>query len=115
MFRYQKNKYRAKRCRCNQNHVHHSRGEAAYCNDLALELKAGEFAVYETQVAFELHAVNGKKVAVHYVDFLVTGFDGKKEIREFKTKGTVTPVWKLKMALCEYEYPDIPYIVIWGK
>ncbi|MCP3683572.1 MAG: DUF1064 domain-containing protein [bacterium] len=115
MQRYQKNKYHAKRCRCNSNHMHDSKGEAGYCNDLLLRQKAGDLADFQTQVKFELHGVNGKRVSNHYPDFLLTDFDGKQEIHEYKSKGTVTELWKLKKALCEIEYPDIPYIVIWHK
>ena len=32
-------KYNAKSCRCNQGHIHHSRAEAAYCDNLYLDMK----------------------------------------------------------------------------
>ena len=112
---YQKNKYRNKRCRCNDGHMHDSKGEAGYCNDLALQVKAGVIEKYESQKGFDLHGKDGKKVARHYVDFLIHHFDGKKEVHEYKSKGTVTSVWRLKKALFESEYQDIPYIVIWHK
>jgi hypothetical protein len=44
---------------------------------------------------------------------LVHHFDGRKEVHEYK--GVATEVWKLKKALFENEYPDIPYIVIYHK
>lgn len=112
---YQKSKYRNKRCRCNDGHMHDSKGEAGYCNDLALQVKAAVIEKYESQKRFDLHGKDGKKVASHYVDFLIHHFDGRKEVHEYKSKGTVTAVWKLKKALFEQEYPDIPYIVIWHK
>ena len=110
---YQKNKYKAKRCRCNQNHVHDSRGEAGYCNDLALRVKAADLCEYEVQKTFHLHDKNGKKISSHRPDFLLTDFDGNQEIHEYK--GYTTELWKLKKALFETEYPHIPYIVIWHK
>jgi hypothetical protein len=112
---YLKNKYGNKRCRCNLDHNHDSRGEAGYCNDLQLREKAGDLAEFETQKRFDMHGKDGRKVCSHYVDFLLTDFDGKQEVHEYKSKGTVTTTWKLKKALFEAEYPDIPYIVIWHK
>jgi len=112
---YRKNKYNNKRCRCNAEHMHDSKGEAGYCNDLALQVKAGVIEKYESQKRFVLHDKNAKTIARHYVDFLVHHFDGKKEVHEYKSKGTVTELWKLKKVLFESEYPEIPYIVIWHK
>jgi hypothetical protein len=111
--RYQQSKYRSKRCLCNQGHMHDSKGEAGYCNDLELQVKAGVHHSYEVQVRFDLHGRNGKKVCAHYVDFLVYDFDGGKEVHEYK--GVATDLWKLKKALFEYEYTDIPYNVIYHK
>ena len=110
---YRKNKYRNTRCRCNAEHMHDSKGEAGYCNDLALQVKAGIIEKYESQKRFELHGKNGKTISRHYVDFLVHFFDGRKEVHEYK--GFCTEVWKLKKALFEAEYPEIPYIVIYHK
>jgi len=110
---YRKNKYRNVRCRCNANHMHDSKGEAGYCNDLALQVKAAVIMKYESQIRFDLHGKDGKKVGAHYVDFLIHHFDGKKEVNEYK--GVKTSVWKLKKALFESEYPEIPYIVIRHK
>ena len=109
---YQKNKYRNVRCRCNENHMHDSRGEAGYCNNLQLQVKSGDIMKFESQKKFDLH-FNNKKISSHIVDFLVHHFDGKIEVHEYK--GKATDVWKLKRAHFEAEYPDIPYIVIWHK
>jgi len=113
MLTYRRNKYHSDRCRCNQGHMHDSRGEAAYCNDLELRVKAADLAEYKTQVTFPLHGKDGKHVCNHRVDFLLTDFDGKQEVHEFK--GFSTDLWKLKKALFEHEYPEIPYIVIYNK
>ena len=110
---YRRNKYSNKRCRCNANHMHQSKGEAGYCNDLALQVKAGVIEKYESQKKFELHDLKGKRISNHFVDFLVHHFDGKKEIHEYK--GVATEIWKLKKALTEAEYPEYPYIVIYHK
>jgi N-acetylglucosamine-6-phosphate deacetylase len=110
---YRKNKYHNKRCRCNANHIHQSKGEAGYCNDLALQVKAGVIEKYESQKKFEICDNEGKHISNHFVDFLVHHFDGKKEIHEYK--GVATELWKLKMALTKSQYPDIPYIVIYEK
>ena len=47
-----KNKYGAKKCRCNLNHIHDSAFEARYCNELLLRQKAGDIAEFETQKKF---------------------------------------------------------------
>jgi len=103
------NKYNASTCRCNQNHTHDSRGEAAYCDDLALLKVAGEIQDYEIQVKIPL-MINGKTICNHYIDFLVTNKEGNLEYREYK--GFITDTWRIKKKLTEALYPDIPYIVI---
>lgn len=105
-------KYNNSSCTCNQGHLHDSRGEASYCNDLELLKKAGEIKGYENQVTFDL-VVNGKTICEHRVDFLVTTNSGKKEVNEFK--GFATDVWNLKRKLFEAVYPDIKYIVVREK
>jgi hypothetical protein len=110
---WKKNKYHAKKCRCNQNHIHDSKFEAGYCNDLQLRLLAADIKDFETQKRFDLHTPDGKKVCAHYPDFLITKFDDTQYVDECKSKGTVTPLWKLKKALFQYEYPHIPYYVVW--
>lgn len=95
-------------CSCFQSHMHDSRGEAQYCNQLHLLKKAGEIANIETQKTFELK-VNNRKICSHRVDFLVITNDGKWEVHEYKGFGT--QVWQLKKKLFEACYPLIPYIV----
>ena len=110
---YHKNKYHAQKCRCLNEHMHDSKGEAAYCDGLYFQVKSGDLMEYEVQKRFDLHGINGKKVAAHYVDFLLTDFNNKQEVHEYK--GVQTQLWKLKKALFEHEYPNIPYIVIYHK
>jgi hypothetical protein len=105
-----KNKYKAKRSGCQQNHIHDSAGEAEYCNQLELMRRAGEIKSYETQVYFNLHGVGGSPVARHKVDFLVKTKINTQEVHEFK--GVETPEWKIKRKLFEAEYHGIKYVVI---
>ncbi len=109
------NNSKKKNCHCKQGHIHDSRGEAGYCDQLTTEVNNTLIHSYDIQVKFELHTVHGKQIANHYVDFLVYDFDGKKEVREYKSKGTVTNEWKYKKTIFEYEYTDIPYNIIWHK
>jgi len=104
------NKYGNKSARClNKDHAtHHSKGEANYCNHLFADLKEGKIKNYETQKSYRL-MVNGRSVGSHIVDFVVENNDGSIEVHEYK--GFETQLWKLKRALFEVIYPDIPYIV----
>jgi len=108
-----KSKYGNKSCSCNLNHIHDSRFEARHCNHLGLLKRAGEISEFISQKRFDLHGTDGKKVASHFVDFLLMYEDGREEINECKSRGTVTAVWRLKKALTEHEYPNIPYTVVW--
>jgi len=103
------NKHGAKKCSCFKGHLHHSRGEAGYCNYLMTQERNKEIVEYEIQKRFELR-IHGKLIANHYVDFLVTNLDHSQEIHEFK--GFATEVWKLKRALTILCYPKIEYKVI---
>lgn len=105
------NKYHNKSCKCSQNHLHDSRGEARYCDELELQRRAGEIQVFEIQKNIAL-IVNGKKICTHRVDFWVINKDGKEEIREYK--GYATSVWDIKRKLFKALFPEIPYIVVKG-
>jgi len=102
------------RCRCHSDHMHKSKFEASVCNTLRLRKLAGDIADYKSQPRFELK-VNGKKVCNHYPDFLILNNNGSEEILEAKSDGTVTQLWRLKKALTEILFPDIPYKVEWQK
>ena len=104
-----RSKYFSKTARCLQGHLHHSRLEAGYCNQLEVARKAKLIKSFETQKMFRL-VVNGKTICQHTPDFLVTLLDGRQEVHE--TKGMALPVWRLKMKLFKALYPEIPYRVI---
>ena len=96
-----------------------SKKEADYYLQLKIEKKARLIKDFERQVSFELRGwtANAQKevgiaVCRHIVDFYVTLKDGTKEVREVKSYGTMTDVWKLKHKLFEANYPDIPYRII---
>ena len=82
--------------------------EADYCNELCLRKKTKDIRSYSTQHKIEI-IVAGKRIANHYVDFLVETKGGGFEFHE--VKGYATDVWKIKKKLVEALYPEIPYIV----
>ena len=96
-------------CKCSQGHIHHSRGEAGWCNNLELRVRAGDIQSYEGQKRFDF-VVNGKKICSHIPDFFVTGADGSVWVEEFK--GFEADVWKLKKKMFAAFFPDIRYVVI---
>lgn len=105
-------KYNNSSCSCLQGHLHDSRGEAGYCNDLEILRKTKNIKSYEIQRSYDL-TVNGKTICKHIVDFVITNNEGREEVHEFK--GFATAVWNLKRKLFEAVYPDIKYIVIYAK
>ena len=80
----------------------------------------GEISNYISQKTYLLYDANDKVIARHRPDFTVY-FDVAKgpahpiEIHEVKSRGTVTEVWKLKVALFRANNPSLPYEVIWVK
>jgi len=100
-----KNKYHSKKCRCNQDHIHHSRAEAEYCNWLALLQRNGDIRKYEIQKKFKFDAM-----ASHYADFWVKDNDDTYHVEEYK--GFETDIWRLKLKMFKKYYPDIPYFVV---
>lgn len=110
-------KYKNKKWPCNQGHIHDSKAEASHCNALEWLYKAKEISGYETQVRFDLHGLQGKKIGSHIVDFLVIGPNNKKYVHEVKGRknkkyqGSETALWRWKKKMFEQEYPDIEYNV----
>lgn len=100
-----------KSCRCEQGHIHHSRGEAGWCNLVEARKRTGEIKDYEIQKKVELSAY-GKHIANMYVDFWITGSDGSQWVEEFK--GFATEVWRLKHAFFKVQYPEVEYKVVKG-
>lgn len=74
--------------------------EAKRFGDLMLMLKAGEIALFERQVEFELQ-VNGKKVASYIADFVYLDMaTGEKAVEDVKSVATrKLPVYRLKKKL----------------
>jgi len=107
-----KNKMGNIRCRCNSDHMHRSRGEAGYCNKLRMLLRGRKIKDFKAEYRIDLK-VEGFHVSNHYIDWRVELNNGKIEFREYK--GFSTEIWKLKRALTQVLYPNIPYIVIWHK
>ena len=107
--RFRKNKYNAKRSKCNLGHHHPSIIEGQYCNQLQMLKKDGAIKDFEYEKKFELR-VNDVLIATHYPDFYVTNQNDEKEIHE--VKGMEAQLWNIKRRLFEVLYPDIPYIVI---
>ena len=98
-----------------------SRREADYYGQLKIEKRAKLILDFDRQVAFNLYGWRDDlrggtfarvRVCSHIVDFLVEMPDGKKVVREVKSYGTMTDVWKIKHKLFEVNYPEIPYEVI---
>jgi hypothetical protein len=108
-------KYRhsKKNCKCNNDHVHKSRGEADFCDDLFKNVEAGHIKDVEYEKRFYLHDIDGRTIAHHYPDFLITHFDDSKEVIEYK--GVTNREWVLKKVIFQYEYPEIIYTVHWHK
>jgi len=103
------NKFNNISCTCGQGHLHDSRGEAAYCDQLDMLKKAGEIKDYTTQKSFELK-VNGVTICQHIPDFFVIENDGRETVHEYK--GLATAVWRLKKKLFEAVFPEIQYYVV---
>lgn len=107
--RKKRTKYNAQKTVCRLGHYHNSLLESRYCTLLYFRKRAGEIIdfVYEKSYDF---VVNGVKVGAHKPDFTIILNDGSTEVHE--VKGFETTDWKLRRALFELLYPDIPYKVI---
>ncbi len=95
--------------RCGQGHIHDSRAEARYCNQLELLRRGKAIKAYRQQVVLPL-AVNGVHICNHRVDFIATFPDGHEEI--FEVKGFANEVWPIKKKLTEALYPKMKYNVV---
>lgn len=76
--------------------VFHSKKEADYAAVLDMRLRAKDIIAWEPQVRIPL-IVEGEKVCVYVIDFVVTLKGGGKEYVE--VKGHETDTWKLKWKL----------------
>lgn len=86
-----------------------SRGEAGLAMELDLRVRAGDIARWQSQVAFVLYGMRGRRICEHVVDFVVEHNDGSTEAIEFK--GKELALWKIKRALFQDNYPSIKYTV----
>jgi uncharacterized pyridoxamine 5'-phosphate oxidase family protein len=75
---------------------YHSKGEAAYAQELDWRVKAGEILSWEGQYKIDLK-VNGIHICNYYVDFKVVTKHGSIEFHEYK--GFETMEWKMKWNL----------------
>jgi hypothetical protein len=75
-----------------------SHHEARYYNKLLLLKQGGEVLSFERQRRYEIN-INGYLVCEYVADFVVTWKDGRVEVIDTKSEGTLTPVYKLKKKL----------------
>tara|TARA_R110001583_G_scaffold12606_7_gene55744 strand:- start:7333 stop:7722 length:390 start_codon:yes stop_codon:yes gene_type:complete len=94
-FKYTKNKYGAVKQTFN-GRSYHSKGEAAYAQQLELRKLAGEVVHIKPQHKLPLY-VNGDLITSYYIDFKVELADGSFELIEYK--GFPTPLWLVKWRL----------------
>lgn len=72
--------------------------EATYYNRALVLKAAGEIALIERSVRFEI-TVNGYFVCEYVLDFRITYSDGRVECVDVKSKPTLTPIYRLKKKL----------------
>lgn len=83
---------------CGKRRTHGSRQEAAYCNQLALLVKAGEIQSYQAHVRFYLTDPHKTYTGKHWTpDFLVVNKNGETVVHEFK--GYATEEYRLRRML----------------
>lgn len=75
---------------------YHSKGEAAYAEELDWRIKSGEIKSWDRQVKIPLR-VNGVLICNYYVDFKVITKHDSVEYHEYK--GFETAEWKMKWQL----------------
>jgi len=95
-----------------------SKKEALHYSELKLLQASGLIKSFTCQPVFVLQEgyrrKDGKKIRdIRYIaDFAVTFPDGRVEIVDVKSFGTITPVFKLKQKLLEKIYPDINFKIV---
>lgn len=100
-----KNKWEIAKKQVYNGYQYDSKFEAAFAQELDLQVKAGELTNYDRQVTLEL-IVNGFIVCTYRIDFIAYHNDGTTEYIE--CKGYPTDVWKLKWKLFEALYSNQP-------
>lgn len=104
------NKYRNKICSA-MKYTFRSKAERNHALWLESEKQSGRIKDWEYEKRFAF-IVNGKTVAHHKPDFLVTLNDNRQEIHEVKSPITKTDGWHIRKNLFEALFPEIPYKVI---
>jgi hypothetical protein len=75
-----------------------SHHEARYYNKLLLMKMGGEVLSFERQRRYEIN-INGYLVCEYVADFVVHWKDGRVEVIDTKSEGTLTPIYRLKKKL----------------
>ncbi len=108
---YKFNKYHAKKTECN-GLVFDSKKEATRYNELLLLEKGGIIKELELQKKFEIVPKTDKvrRARFYVADFVYTK-DGVKIIEDVKSPITKkNPVYSLKKALVQWQYPDFEFL-----
>lgn len=102
-----KNKYGAIKTEYN-GVIFDSKKEAEYAEGLDMCKRASKknerVVSYEIQVQYDLHGIDGTRVAKYFADFVVKYADGTVKIIDVKSEYTKTPVYRLKKKLLKAEY-----------
>lgn len=109
-----KGKYRNKKCEVN-GIVFDSKKEMQYYGNLLMSKRAGEIKDFELQPSFVLQEGFNKDGVRHRpitykADFKIIHNDGKIEIVD--VKGFKTEVFKIKMKLFEYKFPEYHLVMV---
>jgi len=107
-------KYKNISCKCSLGHIHLSRGEARYCEQVELRRRAGEFKSFVVEKSYRLE-INGKLICTHKPDFTIYPTDNPNNFWVEEYKGFATDLWKMKMKIFKALYPNVEYIVIKHK
>ncbi len=114
-------KYHSKKCQCLHGHIHDSKKEARRCNELHLQLKAGEITELEVQKPYVLIPAQSETIerysdktgrrlkdsiktvereCLYYADFVYKNRDGATVVED--TKGMRTHEYIIKRKLMLY-------------
>lgn len=94
---------------CGKIRKHGSMEEARYCNQLALEVKAGKIKSYASQVRFPIRDPRNTYTGKFWTpDFVVTLPNGREVIHEYK--GFATEEYRLRRMLFHWNYPNLETI-----
>lgn len=107
-------KYKNQSCKCRLGHIHLSRGEARYCEQLELRRKSGEFKSFVVEKEYRLE-INGVLICKHKPDFTIYPTNNHNNFWIEEYKGFATDLWKMKMKIFKALYPRVEYIVIKHK